>query len=81
MPNPAMVKGKWYDLRPPSVVDDIVLPRVLCEYQVLDHPDEFCVKGYPGGISDGDAEMVPFILKLSGRGTTGIPTLSDDQDD
>jgi len=79
MPEPKMVAGKWYDLDPPAVVLDKFFPRVYCQYRVPNDPDKYCVKGYPGGISDGTNTMEPFVLIFTSQGRARKVTLSDDQ--
>ncbi|MCX6743977.1 MAG: hypothetical protein NTX82_00435 [Candidatus Parcubacteria bacterium] len=72
---PQMIDGVFYDLNPPSHFLGKTFNRVMCEYRVPSHPDEYSVKGIP----EGSTKPEPFIFKFTGRGQT-VPRLSEDQE-
>ena len=73
---PVMEDGVFYDLDPPSVVQGQVFRRVLCEYRVPDHPDEYSVKGVP----DGGTKEEPFLLRFTSQGRVRAVRSKDQRD-
>jgi|GEM_PF-6726563 len=71
---PLLENGVFYDLNPPSNIQGKIFPRVMCEYRVPAHPDEYVVKGIP----QGGKEPESFVLKFTNRGKV-LPQRSKDQ--
>lgn len=74
MPKRMIENEGWYDLDPPAQIGKKVFRRVLCEYQVPGHPNEFSVRGVP----DGGSKEEPFILRFTPNGKVR-PFLSANQ--
>lgn len=69
-----MQENMWYDLDPPANIQGKIFHRVLCEYQVPGHPNEFSVRGIP----TGGTQVEAFILRFTDTGRVQ-PTCSADQ--
>ena len=69
--SPQMEEGVFYDLNPPIIVvrrmppyERRIFPKVQCEYQVPNHPDEYVVKGIPTGGTKEES----FVLRFTKHG-------------
>ena len=80
---PRMEDGVWYNLDPAASFQPkgskvtYIFPRVLCEYQVPNNPNQYSVRGIPMG---GVKEM-PFILIFTKTGRVRVTRAEDQSSD
>lgn len=67
-----MEDGKWYLLKPPSVICGKVFKKVRCDRQVPGKPNEYMVSGIP----EGGTKSEPFVLRFTEKGRI-VATLTD----
>lgn len=72
---PQMEDNVFYDLTPPAKIQGKSFPRVKCDFQVPDYPNEYVVKGIPVGGTKSES----FILRFTGHGSV-IPQKSANQE-